>query len=184
MADDFRENEVGGRYAQALFELAQDAGAVDKVRGDLLTLEGLIKESQDLRRLIASPVFSSEDKGRALVAVAAKAGVDMLTAKFLGLLASNHRAGSLPAVIAGYKRLYDKQRGVVSAQVVSAVKLTAKQLDGVKAALRQSLGQDPEIVTEVDPAILGGIKVKVGSRLFDASLKTRLDSLKFALKRA
>lgn len=184
MADDFKESEVGGRYAQALFELAQDAGSLDKVRDDLVMLEGLIKGSADLRRLIGSPVFSSEDKGRALVAVAAKAGVDMLTAKFLGLLASNHRARALPAVISGYKRLYDKHRGVVAATVTSAVKLTAKQLDGVKAALSQALGQAPEIVTEVDPAILGGIKVKVGSRLFDASLKTRLDSLKFALKRA
>jgi F-type H+-transporting ATPase subunit delta len=184
VADDFRENEVGERYAQALFELAADAGALEKVRDDLAGLEALRRESPDLRRLIASPTFTSEDKGKAMVAVAARAGVDMLTAKFLGLLATNRRIAALPAVTASFNRLYDKHRGVVGAHVVTAMKLTAKQLDGVKAALRQALGKDPEITTEVDPAILGGIKVKVGSRLFDASLKTRLDSLKFALKRA
>lgn len=184
MADDFRETEVGQRYAQALFELALDADAIEPVLGDLNGLKALIAESKDLARLIASPAFTSEEKRKGLEAVAAKAGFAPLTVKFLGLLAENRRASALTAVIAGFQRLYDKHRGVVSAQVTTAVKLTAGQLTGVQKALAQALGQEPEITTAVDPSILGGIKVKVGSRLFDASLKTKLDTLKFALKRA
>ena len=184
MADDFRETEVGQRYAQALFELALDAGALEPVLGDLQGLKALLAESKDLARLIASPAFTSEDKRKGLEAVAAKAGFAPLTVKFLGLLSENRRAAALPAVIGAFQRLYDKHRGVVSAQVTTALKLTAAQLAGVQKALAQALGQEPEITTAVDPSILGGIKVKVGSRLYDASLKTKLDTLKFALKRA
>lgn len=184
MADDFRESEVGGRYAQALFELARDAGALEAVAADLATLDALRKDNAELRRFIGSPIFSAESKAGVLGAIGDKAQFHPLTRKFLGLLAQNRRAGALGAVSTGYRRLWDAHRGVVAAKVTTAMKLTAKQLDGVKAALRQSLGQDPEITTEVDPAILGGLKVRVGSRLFDSSLKTKLDSLKFALKRA
>lgn len=184
MADDFKETEVGERYAQALFELALDAGSLDAVRADLEGLQAAIATSEDLRRVIASPAFGSEDKGKALVAVAMKLKADMLTLKFLGLLAENRRAGALQSIITGYKRLYDKHRGVVAAEVTTAVKLSAAQAKGVAKALAASLGKEPEITAVVDPSILGGIKVKVGSRLFDASLKTKLDSLKFALKRA
>jgi F-type H+-transporting ATPase subunit delta len=184
VADDFKESEVGERYAQALFELALDAGALDAVRADLAALDAFAKESADLRRVIASPSFSVEDKSKALGAIADKAGFNALTKRFLGLLTQNRRTAALGSVAVSFRRLHDKHRGVTSALVTSAMKLTAKQLDGVKAALRQALGGDPEITTLVDPAILGGLKVKVGSRLFDASLKTKLDSLKFALKRA
>ena len=184
MADEFRENEVGQRYAQALFELARDAGSLDAVKTDLDTLQGAIRDSLDLRRLLASPAFSSEDKGRALSAIAEKAKAGPLTLKFLGLLSLNRRASVLPAVITGFRRLYDQNRGVVAAQVTTAVKLSAAQARGLALSLAQTLGREPEIVTVVDPSILGGVKVRVGSRLFDASLKTRLDSLKFALKRA
>jgi F-type H+-transporting ATPase subunit delta len=184
VADVFRETEVGQRYAKALFELALDAGALEPVLGDLNGLKALIAESKDLARLIASPAFTSEEKRKGLEAVAAKAGFAPLTVKFVGLLAENRRASALPAVIGAFQRLYDKHRGVVSARVTTALKLTAAQLTGVQKALAQALGQEPEITTAVDPSILGGIKVKVGSRLFDASLKTKLDTLKFALKRA
>jgi F-type H+-transporting ATPase subunit delta len=184
VADDFRETEVGDRYAQALFELAQQGEALDAVLNDLKALTGLLRESKDLSRLVGSPAFSSEDKRKGLQAVATQAGFAPLTVKFLGLVAVNRRASALPAVIASFQRLYDKHRGVVSAQVTTAVKLTAGQLAGVQKALAQALGQEPEITTAVDPSILGGMKVRVGSRLFDASLKTKLDSLKFALKRA
>ena len=184
MADDIRESEAGARYARALFELALETGALEKVRSDLRDLKAMIGESADLRRLIQSPAFSAEDKGRALVALAVEAGFDMTTAKFLGLVTQNRRAADLPGVIAGFERLYARHAGVVAAQVTTAVELTPAQLDGVRSALRQSLGKDPELETRVDPSILGGLKVKVGSRLYDASLKTRLDQLKFALKRA
>jgi len=184
VADDIRESEAGGRYARALFDLALETGTLDAVRRDLRSLKAMLADSADLRRLVASPAFSAEDKGKALLAIAVQAQFDMTTAKFLGLLTQNRRSSDLPSVIAGFERLYEKHAGLVSAQVTTAVELTAAQLDGVKAALRQSLGRDPEIETRVDPSILGGLKVKVGSRLYDASLKTRLDQLKFALKRA
>ena len=184
MADDSNAANVGARYAQALFDLASDQKQVAAIEADLNALKAAIAESKDLRTLLASPTFGAEDKAKGLVGVGAKAQFNITTLKFLGLLASNGRAAALPEVIDAYARLSAAARGAVSAEVTTAVALTAAQAKGVQAALRQSLGKDPEITTRVDPAILGGIKVKVGSRLFDASLKSKLASLKFALKRA
>jgi F-type H+-transporting ATPase subunit delta len=175
---------VGGRYAQALFDLASDQKQVAAVEADLKSLKAALKESRDLRVLVGSPAFSAEAKGKGLAAIAAKAKFNATTQKFLGLLAANGRADILASVITGYEALSAKARGAVSAQVTTAVALSPAQSKGVAAALRQALGKDPEIETRIDPAILGGIKVQVGSRLFDASLKSKLDSLKFALKRA
>ncbi len=148
------------------------------------SLKAAVADSGDLRILLASPRFSAEDKGKALAAIARKAKFSATTQKFLGLLALNGRAGALAEAIDAFQRLAADARGAVSAEVVTAVPLTAAQSKGVAQALRQALGKDPEISTRVDPALLGGIKVKVGSRLFDASLRSKLDSLKFALKRA
>jgi F-type H+-transporting ATPase subunit delta len=184
VADDSQTSKVGGRYAQALFDLAQDQKLVAQVEGDLKALKAAIAESRDLHILLASPTFSAEDKGKGLAAIANTAGFGATTRKFLGLLAANGRASALPAVIGAYEKLAAEARGEVQAQVVTAVALTAAQAKGVAQALRQALGKDPQIETRVDPAILGGIKVRVGSRLFDASLRSKLDSLKFALKRA
>jgi F-type H+-transporting ATPase subunit delta len=175
---------VGGRYAQALFDLATDEKRVAAVEADLKSLKAALRESKDLRVLVGSPAFGAEAKGKALAAIADKAKFNPTTKKFLGLLAANGRADILASVITGYEALSAKARGAVSAQVTTAVALSPAQSKGVAAALRQALGKDPEIETRVDPAILGGIKVQVGSRLFDASLKSKLDSLKFALKRA
>lgn len=184
LADDSKVSNVGGRYAQALFDLASDEKQVAAVEADMRSLRTALAESRDFRVLVASPKFSSEQKGAALTAIAAKAKFNATTRKFLGLLAANGRASVLPSVITSFQALAAKARGAVSAQVTTALPLTAAQSKGVAAALRQALGKDPEIETRVDPAILGGIKVQVGSRLFDASLKSKLDSLKFALKRA
>ena len=184
MADDSKVSNVGGRYAQALFDLASEQKQVTAVEADLKSLKAAIADSRDLRVLLGSPKFSAEEKGASLTAIAKKAKFSATTTKFLGLLAANGRAGELSGAIAGFEALAAKARGAVSAQVTTAVPLTAAQAKGVAAALRQSLGKAPEISTRVDPAILGGIKVQVGSRLFDASLKSKLDSLKFALKRA
>ncbi|MGZ8370612.1 MAG: ATP synthase F1 subunit delta, partial [Caulobacteraceae bacterium] len=104
--------------------------------------------------------------------------------KFLGLLSANGRVGALPQALVNFRRLAANRRGAVAAEVVTAVAMTAAQQKGLAAALRQSLGKDPEITTKVDPSILGGVKVRVGSRLYDASLRSKLDQLKFALKRA
>jgi len=184
VADDFRTTEVGDRYAQALFDLALETGRLDAVRGDLKSLKAAWIESADLRRLATSPVISADDQGKGLSAIAAQAKFDKTTINFLGLLAQNGRARDLPGVIAGFETRYAKHTGVVAAEVVSAQALDAKQVAAIAAALSKSLGKAPELTTRVDPAILGGLKVKVGSKLFDASLKTKLDQMKFALKRA
>ena len=175
---------MGERYAHALYELADQGGVVAAVEADLGGLEQLRAETPDFRRLLASPAFGHEDRAKGLLAIADAAGVTALTRKFLGLLGANARTTALPAVASAFKRIAVEKRGTVAAEVTTAVPLTDAQRSGVAAALRQSLGKDPEIVTKVDPAILGGLRVKVGSRLFDASLRTRLDQMKFALRRA
>ena len=184
MADDFKTTDVGQRYAQALFDLAKDERAIAPVEADLKSLKSSLRDSADLRTLVGSPAFSAETKGVGLRAIAAKAKFHGTTIKFLGLLAANGRANALPSIITSFESLAARERGAVSAEVVTAIPLSAAQAKGVAAALRQALGKDPEIETRVDPSILGGIKVKVGSRLYDASLKSKLDQLKFALKRA
>jgi F-type H+-transporting ATPase subunit delta len=175
---------VGARYARALLDLAVETGALAAVEADLAGLKAMLAESADLRTLIASPKFDAEDKAKAMNAVAARAGANETTLKFLGLLAHNRRAAALPAVIDAFQRLATARRGLVLAKVTTAVELTKAQAKDLAGALRTALGGDPVIETAVDPAILGGLKVRVGSRLYDASLKTKLDSLKFALKRA
>ena len=175
---------MGERYAQALYDLAERGAAVAAVEADLSGLEQLRGQTPDFRRLLASPAFGHEDRAKGLLAIADAAGVTPLTRKFLGLLGANARTSALPAVAAAFKRIAAVKRGTVAAEVTTALPLTEAQAAGVAAALRQSLGKDPEIVTRVDPAILGGLRVKVGSRLFDASLRTRLDQMKFALRRA
>lgn len=184
MADNSHDTDVGARYAQALFELADQAGRLETVEADLKALKAMQAESGDLRRLIVSPIYGAVDKGRALTAVAEASSFHPLTRKFVGLVAANGRASALPAMITAFERLSAARRGAVAAEVATAVPLTADQAAGVAAALRQALGKDPEVTTRVDPALLGGIRVKVGSRVFDASLRSRLDHLKFALKRA
>jgi len=184
VADDSKDSNVGGRYAQALFDLAKDEKNLAAVEADLKSLKAALADSRDLRLLIASPAFPAGDKGRGLVAIADKAGFSATTRKFLGLLAANGRSRALGAVITAFEALSAQARGTVSAQVTTAQPLSAAQAKGLAAALRLALGKDPEIESRIDPSILGGVKVRVGSRLFDASLRSKLDSLKFALKRA
>ena len=184
MADDTKATDAGQRYAKALFDLAVETKVLPAVEADLASLKKAYADSADLRRLLASPAFSAADKGAGLKAIATKAKFNATTIKFLGVLSANGRPSELPSIIASFQALAAKARGAVSAEVTSAMPLTPAQAKGVAAALRTALGKDPEITTRVDPALLGGLKVRVGSRLFDASLKSRLDSLKFALKRA
>jgi F-type H+-transporting ATPase subunit delta len=184
VANDSKAGEVGARYASALFDLAKDGREIATISADLKSLKTMLAESADLRTLVSSPVFDAEAKAKGLAAIAERAGFSPLTKKFLGLLAAQRRASSLRDVITAFDALAAAWRGVVSAEVTTAIPLSPSQTSGLAAALRQALGADPEIETRVDPAILGGIKVRVGSRLYDASLKSKLDSLKFALKRA
>ena len=184
MAEDSKSTDVGARYAQALFELAKAGGRLLQVEADLKSLKAMRRESADLRRLLGSPGFSAEDKTKALLALAEAARFQDITRKFLGLMAQNRRADAIGAATTAFEALTAAERGVASAEVTTAVKLTVEQEQGLKAALRHALGKDPEIETVVDPSILGGLKVRVGSRLYDASLRSKLDSLRFALKRA
>ncbi len=184
MADDFRTTEVGTRYAQALFDLALETKKLDAVRADLQSLKAAWLESADLRRLATSPVITAEDQQKGLVAIAAKAKFEKTTQNFVALLAQNGRPRDLGAVISGFEALYAKHAGIVAAEVVSTQPLTAAQLTHIRSAIREAVGKTPELTARVDPSILGGLKVKVGSKLFDASLKTKLDQMKFALRRA
>ena len=184
MADDSKATDVGERYALALFDLAKDEKRIPAVEADLKSIKAMLAASADLRTLLGSPKFNAEAKGKGLTAVAAKAKFNSTTQKFLGLLAANGRAGLLASVITSFEALTAIHRGAVSAEVTSAVALTPAQRKDIAAALRKALGKDPEIETRVDPSIQGGLKLKVGTRLYDASLKSKLDQLKFALKRA
>ena len=184
MADDSKATDVGARYAQALFELAKGQGDAGAVEADLKSLKAMRVDSTDLRTLIGSAVIDAETKGRCLAAIAEAAQFAPTTRKFLGLVAANRRASAIPSMITSFENLAADDRGAVSAEVTTALPLTDAQAKALAASLRTALGKDPEIETKVDPAILGGLKVRVGSRLYDASLKSRLDSLKFALKRA
>ena len=184
MADDSKATDVGVRYAQALFELARAQGDAGAVEADLKSFKAMRAESTDLRTVIASAVIDAETKGRCLAAIADAAQFAPTTRKFLGLVAANRRASAIPAMISSFEKLAADDRGAVSAEVTTALPLTDAQARALAASLRTALGKDPEIETKVDPAILGGLKVRVGSRLYDASLKSRLDSLKFALRRA
>ena len=184
VADDSKTTDVGARYAQALFDLAKGNGRLAAIEADVKAFQAMCRDSLDLRRLLSSPAFSAEDKGRALMAVAERAGFEPTTRKFFGLMAANRRASTILSAITGFQALAAADRGAVAAQVTTAVALTPAQQAGLQAALRQALGKDPEIETRVDPSILGGLKVRVGSRLYDASLRSKLDSLRFALKRA
>ena len=184
MADSSRYADVGLAYAQALFDLSLETGVLDAVEADLSALKAALVESADLSRLLASPTYASEDKAKGLLAVAEALKVSKTTANFLGLFCQRDRTAALSAVITAFRGLLAEHRGTVFAEVTTAAPLSAAQTKGVTASLKKALGKEPEISMRVDPSILGGIKVRVGSRLFDASLKSKLDSLKFALKRA
>jgi F-type H+-transporting ATPase subunit delta len=184
VSDLFKETEVGARYAKAAFELSETQGALKVVNADLAALKALLIESQDLRRLVGSHAFKSEDKLKGLLAVTQALSLNAITKKTLGLMAKNNRLDQVFALISAFTRLYEAKSGVVAAFVTSATALSDTQVADLNSALRQSLGQEAVLDLKVDPSLLGGLKVRIGSRLFDASLKTKLDSLKFALKRA
>jgi F-type H+-transporting ATPase subunit delta len=184
VADDSLSGDVGARYARALFDLALETRVLDAVEADLAALKAMLAESSDLRALMASPRFSVQEKAAGLTAVARRAGAGETTLKFLGLLAANRRTAAFAAVCAAFEALLAAHRGLIAAKVTTAVPLTSAQSKALAAALATALGREPQVETLVDPKILGGVKVRVGSRLYDASLKSKLDSLKFALKRA
>lgn len=173
---------VPGRYASALFELASEEKATEEVGRQLGAFGAAIDQSEDLNRLVRSPVFSSEDQVSALTAVAGELGVNGTTLNFLKLAAKNRRLSAVPDMIKAYATLLSQSKGEIAGEVTSAEPLTDSQLSDLKAALKSSLGRDVALSTRVDSAILGGLIVKVGSRMMDNSLKTKLQNLKIAMK--
>jgi F-type H+-transporting ATPase subunit delta len=173
---------VPGRYASALFNLASDEKSTAEVGAKLALFQAAINASDDLKRLVRSPVFSADDQIAALGAVGAKLGIDGTALNFLKLVAKNRRLFALPEMIKAYATLLAASRGEIAGEVASAQPLTDSQLEDLKAALKSALGRDVELSTRVDASILGGLIVKVGSRMMDNSLKTKLQNLKIAMK--
>jgi F-type H+-transporting ATPase subunit delta len=175
---------MAGRYATALFELALESNAVDAVTADLAKFDAMIADSADLTRLVRSPVFTSDEQSRAVGALLDKAGIGGLAAKFLKLVAQNRRLFAIGDITRGYKAMVAKHKGEVTAQVTVAEKLSDARLAEIKSALKSVTGKDVQVDVQIDPAIIGGLIVKVGSRMVDSSLRTKLNAIKFAMKEA
>ncbi|HXE87752.1 MAG TPA: F0F1 ATP synthase subunit delta, partial [Hyphomicrobiaceae bacterium] len=168
--------------AAALFDLAKEERQLSRIEADLKSFQAMLDESADLRRLIRSPVIAAEDQAKALAAILAKVGVSPLTANFFKLIARNRRLFAAADMMRDFRALLARDRGEVSADVATAHLLTAEQLNALKDALRVQIGKDVQVNTRVDPALLGGLVVKVGSKMIDSSLRTKLNNLKVAMK--
>ncbi len=175
-------SSVAERYASALFDLAQTDKQLNALEKDLERFDALLQGSDDLARLVHSPVFSADEQVRAVGAVLDKAGIGGLVGNFVRLVARNRRAFALPRMLAAFRQLLAAHRGEAVAEVTIARALSAAHTKQLKTALKGVVGKDVAINTTVDPSILGGLIVQVGSRQIDTSLKTKLSSLKLALK--
>ncbi|MCB1430567.1 MAG: F0F1 ATP synthase subunit delta [Nitratireductor sp.] len=173
---------VAGRYASSLFEVALEAGKLDAVEKDLARFDALMAGSDELMRLVRSPVFSAQDQERAIDAILAKAGIGGLAGNLVRVVARNRRLFAMPDMLGAFRKLLAAHRGEETAEVTVASALSAAQTKDLKAALKGVVGKDVAIDAKVDPSILGGMIVKIGSRQIDTSLRTKLSSLKLALK--
>lgn len=173
---------VASRYANALFELAQERGGLEQAGADLASLQQAIGESDDLARLLRSPIVSREEHARATAAVAERIGASETVRSFLGVLAAQRRLGALPAIIDEFSRLLAAHRGEETAEVTSAQPLDDAQLGSVRDAVAQYAGRPVQLTASVDPALLGGVVVRIGSRMIDASLKTKLHNLELSMR--
>ena len=175
---------VAGRYAAALFGLAGDQGALEAVEADLRTLGGAIAGSDDLRGFLRSPVYGRDDQKNAIAAIAKKAGFNGLTSNFLALVAQNRRLFALEDMIKAFGALAAQHRGEVFAEAVSAATLNDDQTKALRHEIEAMVGKAVKLETSVDPELLGGLVVKIGSQMIDASLKTKLNRLKTVMKEA
>jgi F-type H+-transporting ATPase subunit delta len=173
---------LAGRYASALFDLARDQRQIDSVDRSLEALSQALVDSKDFNELITSPLVSREEAGKALAALAPQLGLDPITTNFVGVLAKNGRKGELRNVIRAFRRLAAEHRGETTADVITARPLNEDQLSALRQQLRARAGRDVNIEAEVDPTILGGIVVKLGSQQIDASIRTKLNRLALAMK--
>ena len=170
------------RYAAALFELADERHALDAVAGDLRELRTMLQQSHDLARLLRSPVLSREDQAKAIAALSERAGLSELTRDFLGVAAGNRRLFAVPAMIEAYLNQLAERRGEVTAEITTAQPLNETQQNTLAEQLRRAVGRRVTVDLRVDPSLLGGMIVKVGSRMIDGSLKSRLHRLQLAMK--
>ena len=176
---------MAGRYATALFELALDNKAVDAVKADLEKFEAMVADSEDLRRLVRSPVFGASEQAKALGAVLAKAGITGLASNFLLFVASNRRLFAIPQILKAFRTLVARWKGEVTAEVTVAEKLSDAHLATLKGVLKTVTGgKEVDLNMKIDPAIIGGLTVKLGSRMIDSSLRTKLNAIKHAMKEA
>ena len=173
---------LGGRYATALFELAVEAKSIDTVERSLATVRQALAESEDFRSLTTSPVIARGQAAKAMLATADTLGVDPTTKNFLGVLAENRRLGQLPQIIRAFRALAARHRGETTAEVTSAHALTPEQVDELKQQLRRRVGREVSVDLTVDPDILGGMVVRIGSQMIDSSIRTRLNALASAMK--
>ncbi len=173
---------VPGRYANALFELASEQKSAESVGAQLSDFQSAIESSEDLRRMVRSPVYSAHDQMAVVEAIAARAGLSGIAMNFLKLVARNRRLSGISEITKAYRMLLASAKGETEAEVTSAEPLSANQLADLKTALKTSLGRDVTLSTRVDETILGGLVVKAGSKMIDNSLKTKLDNLKIAMK--
>jgi len=183
-AEDPSVSGVSGRYATALFELARDQKSVDTVKADLDRFDAMLADSADLKRLVRSPVFSADAQARALTAVLERSGISGISANLLKVLTANRRLFAVSDVIRAFRALVAKFKGEATADVTVAETLNAKNLDALKTALKTVTGKDVALNVKIDPAIIGGLVVKLGSRMVDSSLRTKLNSIKHAMKEA
>ncbi|MFM9976805.1 MAG: F0F1 ATP synthase subunit delta [Sphingomonadaceae bacterium] len=171
-----------GRYASALFALARDQKAIGQVEASLAVLEDALAQSADLKALMTNPLIARAAAARTIQAVAGELRLDPLTTKFLGVLAQNRRLAQVPAAIAAFRQLAARHRGETRAEVTSAHPLDRQQLDQLGAKLKARVGRDVTVATKVDPAILGGLVVRIGAQMIDSSIRTKLNTLAVAMK--
>jgi F-type H+-transporting ATPase subunit delta len=177
-------NEIADRYAKALFDLADEGKQLDAVAEDLRAIRGVLNESEDLRRMTRSPVISRADQAKGMDAVMDKMQTSDLTRKFVGYLAANRRLFAMNGIIKSYLEELASRRGEVTAEVTAAKKLSAEQLSAVEDALKKAVGGKVAVSHKTDPSLIGGLIVKVGSRMIDTSIATKLQRLKLAMKGA
>jgi F-type H+-transporting ATPase subunit delta len=175
---------MAGRYATALFDLAREANGVDAVKADLDRFNALIAESPDLARLVRSPVFSADEQLQALAAVLQRAGIGGLAEKFLKLVTANRRLFAVRDMIKGFRELVADHKGEATAEVTVAEQLKDDYVAALRSALKAVSGKDVDLNIKVDPAIIGGLVVKLGSRMVDTSLRTKLNAVRHAMKEA
>jgi len=173
---------LAGRYATALFELAEADKQLDQVADDLATIQAMLDESSDLHRLIRSPVVSRENQSKGMAAVLENAGIGDLTKNFVGVVADNRRLFALPGMLKGFQALLADRRGETTAEVISAKELSDTQMKALGESLKKATGSKVSIDAQVDEELLGGLIVKVGSLMVDSSLRTKLTQLRFAMK--